>query len=450
MRRRAALAAVAGLLAVAVLPAAAGAATAAPAQGATIATTPIQHFVMLMQANHSFDNYFGTYPGADGIPAGTCLPLSTDNPSPEGCVAPFRMGNEPPQVLDRTVQVQRRQFNGGRMDGFVAAYRKTGRDGDTTMGYYDDGDIPYYWNIAAEYTLFDRFFSAAKVGTRLNSFYWVAGVPTPGGSESVPAEGYGDVPTIFDRLEERGVSWRFYVENFNPTENFRTRAASTARVPLMSFARFVDDPRLAGHIVDLSEYDRDIEAGTLPAVSYVVSAGSSENPPGRIADGQNLVRNMVARLATSSYWSSSALMWTYSGWGGWYDHVPPPAVDEYGPGFRVPALLVSPYSRRGFVDHTPLDSTAALRFIEDNWGVASLGARDSASPGLGSAFDFAAPPRQPQLVGLDRSPPPVSDRARVAVYVSYVGVVVVAVAAMVVPAVLRRRRPAPSREEVAS
>jgi phospholipase C len=449
MRRHAAFAAVAALLAIVALPTTASAATTPPPTPITT-TTPIAHFVMLMQANHSFDNYFGTYPGADGIPAGTCLPLSTDNPSREGCVSPFRMGNEPPQVLDRTSQVQRRQYNEGRMDGFVAAYRRIGRDGDTTMGYYDDLDIPYYWNIADEYTLFDRFFSAAKVGTRLNAFYWVAGVPTPGGSERVPVEGYGDIPTIFDRLEARGISWKFYVENFNPGSNFRTHPASTSRVPLMNFARFVDDPRLAGHIVDLSQYERDIQAGTLPAVSYVVSAGSSEKPPGRVGDGQNLVRNMVAQLATSNYWSSSALMWTYNGWGGWYDHVPPPVFDEFGPGFRVPALLVSPYSRRGFVDHTPLDSTAALKFIESNWGVAALGTRDAASPGLASAFDFTAPPRPPQLVGLDRSEPTVNDRARAAAYVSYVGVVAIAVAASVIPPVLRRRRAEAGRQEADS
>jgi phospholipase C len=446
-----ALAAVAGLLALAAMPAAASTAAAAPEPDAStvVTTTPIKHFVMLMQANHSFDNYFGTYPGADGIPAGTCLPLSTDNPSPDKCVAPFRMANEPPQVLDRTVQVQGRQYNSGRMDGFVAAYRKSGRDGDTTMGYYDGQDIPYYWNVADEYTLFDRFFSSARVGTRLNAFYWVAGVPTPGASERVPVDGYGAIPTIFDRLEEREISWKFYVENFDATATFRTRVSATARVPLMNFARFVDDPRLAGHIVDLSEYQRDIEAGTLPAVSYVVSAGSSESPPARITDGQRLVRNMVAALATSDYWSSSALMWTYNGWGGWYDHVPPPAVDDHGFGFRVPALLVSPYSRRGFVDHTPLDYTAALRFVEDNWGVAALGTRDATSPGLASAFDFAAPPRPPQLVGLDRSPPTVSDRARIAVYASYGGIVAVAIAAAVIPALRRRRRPAPVREQVA-
>ena len=230
-------------------------------------------------------------------------------------------------MLNRTADVQRRQADDGRMDGFVAAYRRIGRDGTTSMGYYDDRDLPYYWNLADEYTLFDRYFSAARAGTRLNAFYWVAGAPTPNGSEVVPPGGYGDIPTIFDRLEERGVDWKFYVENYDPRRTFRTPDPATARIPLVGFARFVDDPRLAAHIVDLSDYYRDLEDGTLPAVSYVVSAGSSESPPGRVASGQTLVRSMVTGLETSQYWPRSAFLLAYSGWGGFYDHVPPPTAD---------------------------------------------------------------------------------------------------------------------------
>jgi phospholipase C len=255
----------------------------------------------------------------------------------------------------------------------------------------------------------------------------------------VPPEGYGDIPTIFDRLQARGVSWKFYVENYDPTENFRTRSAATARVPLQSFARFVDDPALAAHIVDLSQYTEDLAAGTLPAVSYIASNGSSENPPGRVSDGQRLVRGLVSGLQTSSAWSTSAFLWTYSGWGGSYDHVPPPPADAYGPGFRVPTLLVSPYSRRGVVDHTALDFTAALKFIETNWGLEPLGSRDAASPGLDSAFDFATPPRPPRLLGLDRTPAPlIGSGTRWTVYASYGGALLVAAAAAWLPGHRRR------------
>jgi phospholipase C len=289
----------------------------------------------------------------------------------------------------------------------VAAYRDKGLDGSGAMGYYDGEDLPYYWNVAAHYTLFDRFFSSAPSGSHQNRFYWVAGVPTPGASEQVPPGGYGAIPTIFDRLQAQGVSWKFYVENYNAQVNLHTPgtgalAGQPTRVPLLNYARFVDDPALAGHIVDLSQYYLDLRNGTLPEVAYVASAGSSENPPSRVQAGQTLVQAMTSELAKSTSWSSSAFLWTYDGWGGWYDHVPPPTVDDAQYGFRVPTLLVSPYSRQGKVDHTTLDYTAVLKFIEHNWQLPALSDRDARSPGLDSAFDFAAAPRPPELVGTER------------------------------------------------
>jgi phospholipase C len=313
------------------------------------------------------------------------------------------------------------------------------------MGYYDATELPFYWNVADRYTLFDNFFSSARVGTRQNYFFWVAGNPAPSG-ERLPPQGYGDVPTIFDRLQQRGVPWKFYVENLDKALNYRTRPAATARIPLLGYARFLDDPNLAKNIVDLSEYYRDLQNNTLPAVSYVVTRGSNESPPSRLDVGQSLIRSMSSELAKSSYWSGSAFVLTYSGWGGWYDHVTPPSVDGYGYGFRVPTLMISPYSRRGEVNHTTLDYTGILHFIEQNWQVPALGARDAQSPGLVSAFDFGQPPRPPELIGTDRSAPPVDSRARWVVYSCYGGTVLVAIAAAVVPGVMRRRRTAADTE----
>jgi phospholipase C len=453
VRRLVALAAVTGLCLLGALPGQAGAAE--PRPGSAPTATPIEHLVVMMQADHSFDNYFGTYPGANGIPRGVCVPLDTSTRSTDGCVTPYRIGNEPPEDRNLTPGIQSAQYDDGNMDGFVSAYRRRGLDGGTTMGFYDDTELPFYWNVADRYTLFDNFFSSARVGTRMNYFYWVTGNPAPSG-EQLPAAGYGDIPTVFDRLQERGVPWKLYVEHLDPAVNYRTRPAATARIPLLGFARFLDDPELAGHIVDLSEYYRDVREGTLPAVSYVVTRGSDESPPSRLDTGQDLVRSMTSELARSRYWPSSAFLLTYSGWGGWYDHVAPPSVDDHGYGFRVPTLMISPYSRRGEVDHTTLDYTGILKFIEDNWGVPALGPRDAVSPGLMSAFDFGAPPRPPELAGTDRTPPPVNVRARWVVYSCYVGTALVAVAAAVLPGVVRRHRaarrsapePEPTREPV--
>jgi phospholipase C len=381
--------------------------TSAPGHAATSpqpdTRTPIKHLVVLMQDNHSFDSYFGTYPGADGIPAGVCQRVNLVRPSTKGCVKPFRLGTTTPEDLSQGIGVQKRQYDGGKMDGFVAAYRRLGLEGTTAMGHYDGRDIPYYWNVASQYVLFDRFFSSTSVGSRESYLYWVAGTAPASSTPLTSNAGYDRLVTIFDRLADKGVSAKFYVENLDPrstsaTATKVTRPSQLVKVPLLSMRRFKDGGALAGRVVDLSEYNRDLRSGQLPAVSYIVTGGASENPPTRVQVGQEMVRKLTSELIRSSAWRTSAFMWTYDGWGGWYDHVPPPRVDDRGYGFRVPALLLSPYARRGLVDHTVMDYTAVLKFIETNWGVPPLAARDAASAGLVSAFDFAAPPRPAAFV----------------------------------------------------
>jgi len=377
------------------------------------ATTPIKHLVVLMQGSHSFDNYFGTYPGADGIPRGVCQKINLKVETTKGCVTPFHISpTSAPVDLDHGPAVQKYQYDDGKMDGFVAAYRRTGQDGTGAMGYYDGRELPYYWNLADSYVLFDRFFASTRAGTRESYLYWVAGT-APSSPEGAlrNSVGYDALPTIFDRLTARGIAAKFYVENYNPllaepTSGSRSRTSQLVKVPLLSMSRFRTDPALSNTVVDLSQYYRDLRDGTLPAVSYVVMTGSSENPPSRVDIGQEAVRKMTSALMRSPYWATSAFMLTYDGWGGWYDHVAPPRVDAQGYGFRVPALLVSPYAKRGFVDHTVLDYTAILRFIEQNWSLAPLARRDAASAGLASAFDFASPPTQARLVAATRAAPP--------------------------------------------
>lgn len=369
--------------------------------------TPIKHVIYLMQENHSFDNYFGTYPGADGIPAGTCMPLDPDAPNETDCVEPFHIGNRAITDLGHSSSVYREQLNGGRMDGFVSAHLKRNAEGRLAMGYYDDRDLPFYWNIADQYVLFDRFFTSAIGGSVWNHNYWVAGAP---GSErnSVPEEGYGDdFITIFDRLEEHDISWKFYVQNYDPRLTYRTmgqggaKAAQIIWVPLLNIPRFLDDPHLFGKIVHLDEYYEDLRAGTLPAVAYIVPSGASEHPPGSIRAGQAFVKTLIHELMKSSAWEESAFIWTYDDWGGWYDHVKPPEVDAYGYGFRAPALLVSPYAKKGYIDSTEYDFTSPIKFITENWGLPSLAARDAQSNNMHNAFDFSTP-RPPAFVASQR------------------------------------------------
>lgn len=388
--------------------------------------TPIRHFIFLMQENHTFDNYFGTYPGVDGIPAGTCIPVDPSDPQNADCVAPFHISDRESTNLDHSRSTFMLQYAMGRMDGFVYALNQRNQNGAMAMGYYDDRDLPYYWNIADEYVLFDHFFSSAQGGSSTNHMYSVAGVPGIGRTP-IKGKGYGnDVLTIFDRLEERGISWKFYVQNYDPSITYRdlpsdaNRASQVVWVPLLNFDRFIDDPKLSSHIVDLGEYFTDLENGTLPSVAYIVPSGASEHPPGSLLAGQKFVRKLIQALMSSEAWPSSAFLWTYDDWGGWYDHVPPPQVDAEGYGFRVPALLVSPYARRGYIESAQLDFTSILKFIEDNWDIEPLAERDATARNIVTAFDFSQPPRKPHFISFVResNPQPV-ESTRTIVYWAY-------------------------------
>jgi phospholipase C len=371
-------------------------------------TTPIKHFFYLMQENHSFDNYFGTYPGADGIPEDVCLPVDLDDAA-AGCVESSHVGNRAVTDLAHSQKTHDLQFNGGAMDGFAAAFDDPAA-GEISMAYYDDRDIPWYWNVADNFVLFDRFFSSARGGSVRNHMFWVAGVPgVEHGSDSVPQGGWGDsIPTIFDRLQAAGISWKFYIQNYDPTVNIRServgdKGAQVVWAPLLAMDRFLNDEELASHIVDMEEYYSDIENGTLPSVAFMVPSGASEHPPGSIQAGEAFVRTLVSSLTRSDAWESSAFLWTYDDWGGFYDHVEPPAVDRFGYGFRVPALLVSPYARKGHVDSTQLDFTSGLAFIAENWGVDPLATRDANANTFMSAFDFEQRPREPVLLPASRT-----------------------------------------------
>jgi hypothetical protein len=336
---------------------------------APVPATPIHHFVVLMQENHSFDNYFGTFQGADGIPPGTCMPVGRAR---RPCVRPFHLGgrSSPDPAHDTAPH---------RMDGFVRAASRDRQSVDrSVMGYYDHRDLPFYWNVAKDYVLFDRFFAASPHGSVVNHRLWVDG--------------------IFRRLDARGVSWRFYVQDYDP--RLGRGSAQAVRVP-------VRDPR---HVVDLDEFYEDLDRDRLPAVAYIAPAGASEHPPGRISAGATLTRALITALARSSAWESSAFMWTYDESGGWFDHVRPPR----GAGFRVPALLVSPYARRGYVDSTALDTTSIPGFIERNWRLGPGGG----PPRLGWALDFSQPPRAARIVSADRK---AAARGHTRIWVIYVG-----------------------------
>jgi phospholipase C len=388
--------------------------------------TPIQHLVVLLQENHTFDNYFGTYPGADGFPPGTKMPINPNNLS-AGYEVPWHIGTYATTDLSHSAATFRDQYDGGKMDAFISALIQRNQDGRLSMGYYDGRDIPYYWNLADNYVLFDRFFSSAKDGSGGNHLYWVAATaPAVTGNEKL-SDLLANTPTIFDRLQVAGVSWKFYVQNYDPTITYRdlgnigNRESQVIWVPLLNMDRFIDNPVLSSHIVDLNQYFTDLRNGNLPAVSYIVPSGDSEHPPSSLASGQLFVKNLIQELMRSTAWNNSAFLLAYDDWGGWYDHVSPPQVDSGGYGMRVPAILISPYALKGTINHTQLDFTSILKFIEQNWGISPLADRDAKANNLLSAFDFNQKPRQPEYLPLTRQTGAVSKTAPTKVIYSAYG-----------------------------
>lgn len=393
----------------------AAAALAAPSPSLAQDPLPIETIVIVMQEDRTFNNYFGTYPGANGWPEGAAMAVDPDDPT-AGTVEPFKLQSTRTPSLPHSAKAMVRAYNDGAMDSFIVSAETYGAsDGTLAMGYYDYRDIPFYWNLADDYVLADNWFSSVMGPSFPNHLYLFAATMTgPEGQRytSVPAEGL-DVVTIFDRLEESGVSWKVYVQGYDPETNFRStearlgltdKAAQLIWVPLVGIPRFVDDPNLSSKIVDLSEYFEDATNGTLPNVAMITPSGLSEHPPGDLRLGHFFAVDLLEALMLSDQWEESAYVLTWDEWGGWADHVPPPQVDEDGFGMRVPGLIVSPYAKRGFVDSTLYDHTSVLATIEWLFEVEPLTERDASANAFVNAFDFTQPPREPVLPSVEYTP----------------------------------------------
>ncbi len=410
------------------------AAAAAPATAVPTAQAAIKHLVVMTQSGHSFDNYLGTRAGADGIPAKACQ-LRSRLAQPK-CITPFALtGATAAQPFRSTAATQMTSVNRGGMNGFVLAQTTRDSDGTAALGYYRAQDVPVLNSLADRGVVFDHWFSGVPGGTVANRLFGVTASP-PGDPSAVPIGGWGKVPVIFDRLSAAGVSWRIYVQNYEPALTIATASTKqrlggqVARVPVLAMARYINNPALSSHIVDLSHYYSDLTAGRLPAVSYIVSSSATEQPPQSPAKGQLLSRAVVNGLIASSAWSSSAFLLQYDSSSGWYDHVRPPRIDGATIGLRVPAILISPYARPGTVDHTTMDAASTLKFMEKIWGLAPLAKRDRDAADLRTAFAFNRRPEPASLIGVptDRN---VIQPDRLLLYLGYGGALAVALALIV-------------------
>lgn len=332
--------------------------------------SPISKIVVVLQENHTFDNYFGTYPGADGLTGkNVLLPVARGGPPN---APPTHSSTLTPADLTHNWDSAHTDYDGGKMDGFVYGEGSTG-----TLTYFDRSDLPRYWAAADRYVLCDRYFTSAMTESAPNHLYLVAG--TAGGLENDAVPATLGFPPVFAQLDAEGISWKVY--------------GFTQWYERFSYVK--ETPSARARFAPGSEFASDLAAGRLSDVTWIIGApGGDEHPPENVQAGQNSVADEVLNaLGASPYWPSAAIFVTWDDYGGFYDHVAPPEVDGFGYGFRVPCLVVSPYAREGYVDHIVNDHTSILRFIEDRYGLAALSSRDAAANGLAEAFDFTSPPR---------------------------------------------------------
>jgi phospholipase C len=422
----------------------------------------IKHVIIVMQENRSFDSYFGTYPGADGIPVNKHGQPAVCVPDPgSGCTRPYHDTADVNADVPHSQGVARADVDGGKMDGFIRAACRPSNEPCSivwrrqVMGYHTGAEIPNYWAYARHFALDDHMFEPVRSWSLPDHEYLVSAWsakcrgPAPmschnsinpasnvGFNEAVQQElATGTTKTdlawtdITWLLHAHHVGWAYYVQkgvqpdcadDSEATCPPVRQSASTPGIwnPLPLFSDVHED-RQMGHIRDLSRYFAAARAGTLPAVSWVTPSGpDSEHAPASVHQGQAYVTAVINAAMKSPDWDSTAIFLSWDDWGGLYDHVIPPRADRNGYGLRVPAITISPYARKGHIDHQTLSSDAYLKFIEDDFlGGARLDPKTDGRPDrrpdvrenariLGSLtadFDFSQPPRPPLL--LPTNPP---------------------------------------------
>jgi phospholipase C len=377
----------------------------------------IKHVIWVMQENRTFDCYFGTYPNVDGIPPGTCLPAE---PGSSICVRPFHMPKGQP-VLDmpHVWETAHAAEDFGKMDAFVYV-----EGSNETMGYYDQRDIPNYWDYARHFTLCDHFFSSFNGPSSNNHLYSLSA--QDGGllrfdctlkdaeRELDDPDGFSFL-SIVDGLEKHNVSWKYYVETRPKPPGVRTRGCNVAYPdpkkfsawnPLPGFVSVYKNPQRMAKIVALSEYYNDLKQHTLPAVSYISpDFQDSEHPPATAERGMWYVTKLVNALMESSYWKDSVVFLTWDDYGGFYDHVPPPQVDAFGFGPRVPALVISPYAKPGYVSRYTYEFSSVLKFVEERWGLQHMTPRDHWADDMRDCFNFDQEPNKTTVIPIPANLP---------------------------------------------
>ena len=375
----------------------------------------IKHVVIMIQENRTFDDFFATYPGADGTTTGqTHHGTVSLKEVPLGGVD-----------LDHTWKAFVTEFDGGKMDGFDSINLGAWGGGPPAKlypyQYVNPSDVGPYWTMAQQYVLADHMFETQSSGSFIGHQDLIAGSTAINSKEALVNYPSSDVwgcdapkntvtslltadrivhhgagpfpcltyPTLRDSLDAGGISWKYYAPPVN-TNVGKIWSAFDA------IAAVRNGPEWQTNVVTPeTTIFKDIAANALPAVSWIApDAKNSDHPGHDVTGGPSWVAQVVNAIGGSPAWNSTAVIVIWDDWGGFYDHVAPPQLDYQGLGFRVPMLVISPYAKKGYVSHTSYEFGSILKFVEDNWAIPRVGTTDVRAASMADVFDFTQPPRK--------------------------------------------------------
>ncbi|HEX3532266.1 MAG TPA: alkaline phosphatase family protein [Thermoanaerobaculia bacterium] len=389
----------------------------------------IQHVIFIIKENRTFDHYFGTFPGANGATTatdstGAVVSLKPASDTNFGC------------DIDHSYQGAHTGYDCGAMDMFDLIGYSNHRTGcDTTqpppytnhsLTQFVQSQIPNYWAYAQHFTLGDHMFSSVMGPSYTNHLFTIgaqSGGPATGdGAINNPSGGTGSngwgcdkagqvvqtlpfgppvcpAPTNYgshsscwdfrvlpDEIEAAGLDWRYYAPAVG------TSGYIWSALNAISHIRNV--PAEWAKVVPYTQFITDATAGTLPAVSWLTFPGEcSDHAPNSVCEGENYTVQVLNALMQGPDWCTSAAFVVWDDFGGFYDHMSPPnttstVADVYGPGFRVPLLVISPYAKASFIDHSPYEFSSLLKFAEVTFGLSPLTLRDTNTNNMLAAFNF--------------------------------------------------------------
>ena len=342
---------------------------------------PIQHIIVCCQENHSFDSYFGSY---SGLPAGYGIPAGFTQPDGKGgTVAPVHFANLTTNNVDpgHSWTDIHAEWDNGAMDGFYTT------NSTTAMGYYEAADLPYYYSLLPQYALCANYFCGMLTETYPNRLVLYSG--TSGGhTNNSIRNGTLTYPCVLDLLSSGGITFKNY--NFNCPDNYSTLAL---------FAKWATGGPNNELNQPMAQFFTDCTSDALAQVSFITEAPPyDEHPPANVQTGMQMIESIVAAVQKSAAWSSTAILITYDEAGGFFDHIAPRQLDAYGPGIRVPMIIVSPFAKPGYVDTTFSDHGSVLKFVEKVFGLPTLASInhefDASTPGTNNQANGAPfPPR---------------------------------------------------------